>query len=126
MSNRVISSAEAPVATVFAQAIEASAPNRWLYVSGQIPAGPDGVVPPRFEDQARLAWANVLAQVRAAGMVREDLVKVTIFLTDRANIAAHRDAYDAALGDHLVAVSTIITDLLNEAWLIEIEAVAAA
>ena len=50
----------------------------------------DGTVPESFEDQARLAWKNVFAQLRAADMTLDNLVKVTIFLSDRKYIADYR------------------------------------
>ena len=45
-----------------------------VLVSGQIPVTADGSVPESFEDQARLCWANVIAQMRAAGMTLDNLV----------------------------------------------------
>ena len=74
----------------YAQAIEVTGATRWLFVSGQIPVSADGAVPESFEDQARLAWANVIAQLRAGGMTLDNLVKVTIFLSDRKYIADYR------------------------------------
>ena len=65
MKLREISAADAPPAPTYAQAIEVTGATRWLFVSGQIPVSKDGVVPDSFEDQARLAWANVIAQLRA-------------------------------------------------------------
>jgi 2-iminobutanoate/2-iminopropanoate deaminase len=122
----VVEAAEGQPATGFAQAVAVVGAQRLLFISGQVPATPGWDVPPAFEDQARLAWRNVLAQVKAADMTPDHLVRVTIYLSDRANIAAHRIAFDEALGGRLVAVTTVIATLLNEAWQIEIDAIAAA
>ena len=110
----------------YAQAMEVSGATRFVFVSGQIPVAVDGIVPESFEEQARLAWANVIAQLRAAGMTLDNLVKVTIFLSDRKYIADYRRTRDEALGGRQVALTTIITGIFDEKWLLEIEAIAAA
>ena len=117
---------DAPAAPTYAQAVEVTGATRWLFVSGQIPVRPDGSVPAAFADQARLAWANVTAQLHAADMTLDNLVKVTIFLSDRRHIADYRRIRDEALGGRRVALTTIITGIFDEGWLLEIEAVAAA
>src|SRR5262249_60890428 len=54
---------------------------RWLHISGQVGARPDGTLEQGFEAQARLAWANLIAVLEAGGMARSDLVKVNVLLT---------------------------------------------
>lgn len=110
----------------YAQAMEVTGASRILYVSGQIPAASDGSVPESFEAQARLCWANVIAQLRAAGMTLDNLVKVTIFLSDRKYIADYRKVRIEVLEGREVGLTTIITGIFDERWLLEIEAVAAA
>ena len=72
-----------PPAGTYAQTVEVRNVTRTVYVSGQIPVAVDGSVPTAFVDQARLAWGNVVAQLRAADMTLDNLIKVTIFLSDR-------------------------------------------
>lgn len=110
----------------YAQAMEVTGATRILYVSGQIPAAADGSVPELFEDQCRLAWQNVIAQLNAAGMTLDNLVKVTIFLSDRKHIADYRRVRQEVLQGRQVGLTTIITGIFDERWLLEIEAVAAA
>lgn len=110
----------------YAQAMEVRGATRTVYVSGQIPVAPDGRVPSEFRDQARLAWANVEAQLRAADMTLDDLVKVTIFLSDRRYAMENREVRRAVLGDRRIAMTVIITGIFDEAWLLEIEAIACA
>ncbi|MBX3573071.1 MAG: RidA family protein [Mesorhizobium sp.] len=110
----------------YAQAMEVTGASRILFVSGQIPAATDGSVPESFEDQARLCWANVIAQLRFAGMTLDNLVKVTIFLSDRKYIADYRKVRIEVLEGRQVGLTTIITGIFDERWLLEIEAVAAA
>ncbi|HYE46798.1 MAG TPA: RidA family protein [Caulobacter sp.] len=110
----------------YAQALEVADAARWLYISGQVPVGADGAVPVTFEDQARQVWANLEAQLRAAGMGLDNLVKLTVFLSDRSFATANRAVRQEVLGDRQVAMSVIIAGIFDAGWLLEIEAVAAA
>lgn len=117
--------APAPVGG-YSQAVAVSHATRRLYISGQIPEAKDGTIPATFADQANLAWSNVLAQLKMAGMAIENLVKVTIFLSDRKYALENRTARQDALGSHSPALTVIITGIFDEAWLLEIEAIAEA
>lgn len=117
--------ATAPAGT-YSQAVDVRNATRTLYVSGQIPVAVDGSVPTAFVDQARLAWANVTAQLRAADMTLDNLIKVTIFLSDRRYIPEYRQVRSEFLGARRPALTCIITGIFDEAWLLEIEAIACA
>ena len=123
---REINADDAPPAPTYAQVMEVSGASRLVFISGQIPVTKSGHIPESFEEQSRLAWSNVLAQLRAAGMTVDNLVKVTIFLSDRKYIADYRRTRDEALGGRRVALTTIIAGIFDEKWLLEIEAIAAA
>jgi 2-iminobutanoate/2-iminopropanoate deaminase len=98
--------------------------SRVLYVSGQVPALADGTVPDGFAAQCRLAWQNVLAVLDSADMSIANLVKVTIFLSDRRYRTENSRIRHEILGDHCPALTVIITGIYDESWLLEIEAVA--
>jgi 2-iminobutanoate/2-iminopropanoate deaminase len=124
---RSINAKSAPEAVGgYSQALETMNGTRRLYISGQIPVTRDGAVPESFSAQARLAWTNVLAQLEAADMTISNLVKVTIFLSDRKFALENRQARQDALGDHAPALTVIIAGIFDEAWLLEIEAIAEA
>ena len=53
-----------------------------LFVSGQVGSRDDGSPEPDFEDQVRLAFANLKATLLAAGCGFDDIVDVTTFHTD--------------------------------------------
>lgn len=108
----------------YSQAVESIMCSRRLYISGQIPVLVDGTVPTSFKDQAQAAWSNVLAQLEAAEMNPANLVKVTIFLSDRKYALENREARLLALGPHAPALTVIITGIFDDAWLMEIEAIA--
>lgn len=110
----------------YVQAVEVSNASRLLFISGQVPDTVDGATPDDFEAQARLIWANVTAQLNTAGMSLDNLVQVRIFLSDRKYTDTYRKVRDEVLGGRRVGLTTIITGIFYEKWLMEIEAVAAA
>jgi enamine deaminase RidA (YjgF/YER057c/UK114 family) len=110
----------------YAQALEVTGASRFLFVSGQIPLRLDGVLPPSFAGQARQVWAHVQAQLDAAGMGLSNIVRVTTYLSDRRHARENRDIREEILGDHRPALTVVIADIFDPAWLLEIEVVAAA
>ena len=110
----------------YPQALEVANAVRTLYVSGQIPASRDGVVPTAFREQCRLAWRNLEVQLLAAQMTFDNLVKVTIFLSDRRFGAEQGEVRREILGDRSPALTVIVAGIFDEAWLLEIEAIAIA
>ncbi|WP_246666140.1 RidA family protein [Aquamicrobium sp. LC103] len=128
ITRRAVNAPDAPqtAARRYAQAVEISGASRTLYISGQIPVGADGHMPEDFESQARLAWANVEAQLRAAGMSLDNLVKLTVFLAGYEHRDINAKVRWEVMGDRTIALSTIITGAYDPAWLIEIEGIAVA
>lgn len=116
----------APPAGTYTQAVEITGAVRTLYLSGQVGAEVGGTIPDDVTAQARLVWANIQAQLRAAGMTLDNLVKITTILTDFANMAASRSVRTEVLGDRRPASTLIIAGLANPAFKIEIEAIACA
>ena len=110
----------------YSQAIDVTNSSRRLYISGQIPVDQNGNLPESFAEQAGNAWSNVKAQLNAANMTIENLVKITIFLADRKYNQENRDARAAALNGIRPALTVVITDIFDESWLLEIEGVAEA
>lgn len=115
-----------PTGYNYAEACEVTEFNRLLFISGQVPADADEKVPADYRSQYRLAWSNVERQLKAAGMSFDNLVKFTIFLSDRSLIAQSTGLRKEILGDREPAMTIIIAGIYDESWLLEIEAVAAA
>ena len=87
MSKAAIHTDDAPAAIgTYSQAIEV---NNLVFLSGQIPLDPATmeVVDGDFEARARRVFDNLAAVARAAGGTLDDVVKVTVFLTDLGNFA---------------------------------------
>jgi enamine deaminase RidA (YjgF/YER057c/UK114 family) len=110
----------------YAHAVEISGFRRLLFISGQVPEDADGKVPGDYPSQYRLAWANVEARLKAADMTFDNLVKVTIFLSERRYVQESAGLRYAVLGERSPAITIVITGIYHEAWLLEIEAIAAA
>ena len=127
MNLRPINALDAPQpAGGYAQALEVTGAARILHISGQIPETVDGGVPADFESQARLCWRNIEAQLAAAGMTLDNLVKATIFLSDRRFAIPNRTVRNEVLAGRQIALTVVICTIFDEKWLLEIEATAAA
>ena len=121
----IATDAAPPSASRYAQGIEVPAGARWLRVSGQIGARPDGSLPADAEGQIEQAWRNVFAVLAAGGMAPGDLVDVVVLLTDRAFVPLYRAARDRMLGGHAPCSTLLVTGLGHPDWLVEIAAWAA-
>ncbi|MDT8757752.1 RidA family protein [Sphingomonas psychrotolerans] len=113
-----------PSTTSYAQAWLIEGASRILFVSGQTPTDAEGNVPKSFAAQARLAWANVLAQLRRADMDFANLAKVTIYLSHRRFREENTRIRAALLGSAAPAITVVIVGIFEEEWLLEIEAIA--
>ncbi|MGH6932571.1 MAG: RidA family protein [Dongiaceae bacterium] len=110
----------------YSQAVEAPANCRWLHISGQVGAMPDGTILKGFDAQARQCWVNILAILADAGMGTEDIVKVNIFVTSAEHVGASRAIRDAALkGAAPASTFLVVAALAHPDLVVEIEAVAA-
>jgi len=87
MTKAAIHTEKAPAAIgTYSQAINA---NGLVFLSGQIPLDPATmeVVDGDFEARARRVFDNLAAVAEAAGGSLDDIVKLTVFLTDLGNFA---------------------------------------
>lgn len=110
----------------YAQGVSAPANSRWLYVSGQVGARPDGTIEKGFEAQAARCWSNILAILAADGMGPADIVKNTVYITNAADVPKSRVARDAAMQGHACASTlVVISALALPELVVEIEVVAA-
>ena len=87
MSKQAIHSDDAPAAIgTYSQAI---ATGNLVFLSGQIPLDPATmeIIDGDFEARARRVFDNLAAVAAAAGGSLDDIVKLTVFLTDLGNFA---------------------------------------
>ncbi|MBI3513797.1 MAG: hypothetical protein HY060_07025 [Proteobacteria bacterium] len=131
---------EHSAAAPWSESVEIPAGARLLYVSGQVPP----VVDPAAPIEARAAYGDMETQTRGvlkrleaklanAGYTMADLVKLQCFMVGEERLGGRLDlegfgrAYREFFGrDDLPARTRIeVVRLMNPAWLVEIEAVAA-
>ena len=110
----------------YSQTVAAPANFRWLHISGQVGCDRRHRIAEGFEAQAELAWANVLACLKADAMGVGDLVKVNVFLTRAADVPASRIVRDRMLaGAEPASTLLVVSALANPEWLIEVDGIAA-
>lgn len=116
---------EAPKAIgPYSQAVEY---NGLVYTSGQISLMPDGTMENGdIEHQTKQVMKNLYYVLYSAGSHFDDIIKVTIYLTDMNNFAKVNEIYEHLLGDHKPARSTVAVKQLPNNALIEIECIAKA
>ncbi|QYK40423.1 MAG: RidA family protein [Paracoccaceae bacterium] len=120
----------APPASGYSHAVLTEAPQRWLTLSGQLGLLPDGQLPDNLAAQLDAAFANVDAGLAEAGMTRDDLVKVTVYLTENTpdSVSTYRARRDAWIGSAAPPAATllIVAGLAAPRFLCEVDAIAAA
>jgi 2-iminobutanoate/2-iminopropanoate deaminase len=113
--------------TGYTHAIQISGEERRLVISGQVGVALDGTVPSTGEGQVAQAFANLRAVLTANGMTVENIVKTTVFLTDRGLLSIFRSARGAVFGDHAPASTLLfVAGLADPRFVVEIEAEAVA
>lgn len=111
----------------YAQAIEIAPNARYLFVAGQVGAEPSGKIPEKPEEQHRLAWANVLSILKAAGMDHRDIVDARVFITDRSQVPLYRQIRDEVLKGHKAAATLlVVAGLADPRLVMEVTVIAAA
>jgi enamine deaminase RidA (YjgF/YER057c/UK114 family) len=109
--------------TGYTHAIEIRGAERRLVISGQVGMALDGTVPDTGGGQIDQALTNLRAVLEANAMTPANIVKTTVFLTDRALLGAFRAARTAVFGEHAPASTLlIVAGLADPRFVVEIEA----
>jgi len=123
MGKQIIQSADAPAAIgPYSQAVRAG---DTLYMSGQIPLDPKTmqIVDGGIDGQARQVFANLRAVALAAGAALNDIVKLTILMTDLSEFAQVNEIMAAHFDAPYPARATYQVAALPRGARIEVEAV---
>jgi reactive intermediate/imine deaminase len=100
-----------------------------VVVSGQLPVDAQGRLVGQDDPAAQITqvFENLGTALAAAGATMEHVVKLTVFLTDLADLAEFRRIRDQYLSTQRPPASSVIqvSALLNPAFRVEIEALAA-
>lgn len=102
---------------------------RMITVSGQVPLDGQGRLVGENDPQAqtRQVFENLAAALAAAGAGMDQVVKLTVFLTDLADLDAFRRVRDEYISADRPPASSLVqvSRLVNPAFRVEIEALAA-
>ena len=94
-----------------------------LFLSGQVGIR-DGKVGDGIEEQTRITLENIRAVLARAGASLEDVVKVTVFITDMALWPKMNEIYAEFFPKDQPARSSIGAALAQPAFLVEMECIA--
>ena len=123
MTKEIISTENAPQAIgPYSQAVKAG---NLMFISGQIPLDPKtgDLVSGSIEDQAKQVLENVKSICEAAGCSLDDIVKISIFLTDLSNFAVVNDMMKEYFSEPYPARATVEVSGLPLGVNVEIEAI---
>ena len=123
MSKEIISTENAPQAIgPYSQAVKAGG---LMFISGQIPLNPEtgDLVSGSIEDEANQVLQNIKSICEAAGHGMEDIVKITIFLTDLGNFATVNEVMKKHFSEPYPARATVEISGLPLGVNVEIEAI---
>ena len=105
--------------------MEVRDPQRLLFVAGTMGLDPGGAPGATLAEQLDLVWSNIRTILGSAGMTVDDIVRLTSYLRDASYAEANAAARVKALGGRAVPTTAIVAETLADAWLVEIEVIAA-
>jgi len=127
MAHRYINPPTIARPTGYTHVVEAVG-DRTYYISGQVALDPAGnlVGPGDMGAQARQIFQNLAAALQSIGASFDDVVKLTYFVVDIAQMQAVRDARAQFIAaEHLPASTAVeVRRLVREEFLLEVEAIA--
>ena len=123
MTKEIISTEDAPQAIgPYSQAVKAG---NLMFISGQIPLNPStgDLISGSIEDEANQVLNNLKSICEAAGHSLEDVIKITIFLTDLSNFAIVNEVMKQHFEEPYPARATVEGSGLPLGVNVEIEAI---
>jgi len=96
-----------------------------LYTSGQVGLTVDGeLVGEDIKSQTRQVLTNLSEVVKAAGGTLDDVIKMTVYLTDMDDFLAMNTIYAEFFGSHKPARSTVAVVGLPKGVMVEMDCIA--
>ncbi len=96
----------------------------FLFIAGQVGRGPDGTIGATIEEQTRLVLENIRGVLHSAGCDFKDVVKANVYITKQEFIHAYNPIYMEYFHEPRPARATVVAALVDDKFLIEIEAIA--
>lgn len=110
----------------YSHAVTVTAPQHWLFCSGQLGIAADDAIPDDAEAQAELCFKAVEACLTEAGMSFADVVRINAYVTDRTFMAPYMRVRDRYVKTPPPASTLMIVSGFTRAeFKVEIELVAA-
>ncbi len=110
----------------YAHGVEVDPGARYVFCSGQLGVGRDGVVPESVEAQARLCFRAIVAILGEAGMGLADVVRINAYVSHADYLSGYMKVRDEFLGSPPPASTLIVVSGFSRPeFKVEIEAVAA-
>ena len=125
MGNKLVSTDQAPAAIgPYSQAVSSG---NFLFISGQLPLDPTTgeMVTGDIAKQTRRILQNLQAILESQGLSMEDIVKVTVFITQMDDYQTVNEVYAEIFGEWQPARSVVQVAGLPKGAPIEVEAIAA-
>jgi 2-iminobutanoate/2-iminopropanoate deaminase len=125
MAKKAIQPAGLPKPANYSPGVEATG-GRMIFVSGTVATDATGktVAVGDIKGQTRQVLANIEKVLAEAGASRDNIVKISSFLTDLKNYAGFAEVRGEFFKTPFPASSAVQAQLINPEWLVEIEAVA--
>ena len=125
MPKKALQPSDLPKPANFSQGIEVAG-SRMIFVAGNVAVDAAGktVAPDDIKGQTRQVLANIEKVLAEAGATRDDIVKITTFLTDLKNYPGFAEVRGEFFKPPYPASTAVQAQLINPEWLVEIEAVA--
>ncbi len=115
-----------PYAGIYSHGVQIKNTMNSVYVSGQVGQDNDGNLEIGFKNQCRKAIDNVRLVLQEADMELDDIVKMNIYLTCAEDMQSLVEVRKELLDGVAPAITTLfVSGLVNPAWLVEIDVVAA-
>ncbi len=96
----------------------------FLFIAGQVGRNAEGTIGATIEEQTHYVLENIHTVLKTAGCDFKDVVKVTTYITKPEYLQAYNKIYMEYFPEPRPARATVIAGLVDDSFLIEIEAIA--
>lgn len=95
-----------------------------VFLSGELPIGPDGAIPSGIDAQTRLTLQRIGATLAGLGLGLRDVVQATVYLTHPEDFSAFNVAYQQHFDVPYPVRTTVVAPLVLPGARVEITVVA--
>ena len=110
----------------YAHGVEVDPGATYVFCSGQLGVGRDGLVPDGVEAQARLCFRAIVAILGEAGMTMADVVRINAYVSAAEHLSGYMKVRDEFIGSPPPASTLLVVGGFSRPeFKVEIEAIAA-